>query len=185
MEVTSNCVVALIWTLKDTLGETLDVLDKPAEFLLGSEDLPPAVQQALQGKKAGSRLELHLEPENAFGDYDEQLVFLEPRSAFADDLEEGSIFDGHELPPMQSGEAPLHAIYTVTDIYPEHVVLDGNHPLAGIALRLSLQVTAVRAAGAGETQAGTAGNGFFRTHASVVGPSQSPGPDGQAGPGLH
>lgn len=52
---------------------------------------------------------------------------------------------------------------TVTDIYPEHVVLDGNHPLAGIALRLLLKVKSVRAATEDEISAGSAGARFFRT----------------------
>ena len=39
MEITPQCVVALTWTLKDTLNETLDVLDEPVEFLLGGSDL--------------------------------------------------------------------------------------------------------------------------------------------------
>jgi FKBP-type peptidyl-prolyl cis-trans isomerase SlyD len=50
---------------------------------------------------------------------------------------------------------PADAIYTVTEVYPEHVVLDGNHPLAGIALRMSLTVREVRAATAAEMEAGT------------------------------
>lgn len=51
-------------------------------------------------------------------------------------------------------------IYTVTEIYPEHVVLDGNHPLAGIAIRLSLKVEAVREASEAEIGQGTMGAGF-------------------------
>jgi FKBP-type peptidyl-prolyl cis-trans isomerase SlyD len=52
--------------------------------------------------------------------------------------------------------------YTITEIYPEHVVLDGNHPLSGIALRLSLKVNHVRLATEQEQQAGTCGTGFFQ-----------------------
>ena len=63
---------------------------------------------------------------------------------------------------MCTQAAPASALYTVTEIYPEHVVLDGNHPLAGIALRLSLTVRAVREATEEEIGSGTAGTGFFR-----------------------
>ena len=82
MKITPQCVVALTWTLKDTLGDVLDELDEPIEFLLGGDDLLAKIEEALQGHEAGEKLELHLEPENAFGDYDENLVFLEPRKIF-------------------------------------------------------------------------------------------------------
>ena len=61
-----------------------------------------------------------------------------------------------------SGDAPRNLLYTVTEIYPDHVVLDGNHPLAGIALRLNLKVEDVREATEEEFEAGTLGMGFFR-----------------------
>ncbi|MEO8249592.1 MAG: peptidylprolyl isomerase [Burkholderiales bacterium] len=162
MEIKPNCVVALTWTLKDTLGETLDVLDEPVEFLLGGADLLEKIEEALQGHVAGDRLDLHLEPEDAFGDYNEQRVLLEPRSAFPPDLEAGMTFDGHALPKLQSGQAPPHTLYVVTDVYPEHVILDGNHPLAGMALRIALKVGAVREATDAERDHGTLGSGFFR-----------------------
>ena len=67
------------------------------------------------------------------------------------------------MPPgATSQEAPKGLLYTVTEVYPEHVVLDGNHPLAGIALRLHLKVEAVREATEEETGAGTLGTGFFK-----------------------
>jgi FKBP-type peptidyl-prolyl cis-trans isomerase SlyD len=161
MEITPSCVVSLTWTLKDTLGEELDRLEEPVEFLVGGNDLLAKIEEALQGHEAGDRLELHLEPEDAFGDYDEQRVFLEPRSVFPAELEEGMTYEG--LPDgATSKDAPANLLYTVTEIYPEHVVLDGNHPLAGIALRLHLKVEAVREASEEEVGAGTLGTGFFR-----------------------
>ena len=160
MEVTPQCVVALTWTLKDTLGEELDVLSEPVEFLVGGSDLLARIEEALQGHEAGDRLDLHLEPEDAFGDYDDQLVFLEPRELFPKELEEGLTFEG--LPPGGNPDAPKDVLYTVTEIYPEHVVLDGNHPLAGIALRLHLKVEGVREATEEEVGQGTLGTGFFR-----------------------
>lgn len=60
MEITSQCVVALTWTLKDTLGEELDVLDTPVEFLVGGDDLLKRIEEALQGHKVGDTLQLHL-----------------------------------------------------------------------------------------------------------------------------
>ncbi|MBC7471538.1 MAG: FKBP-type peptidyl-prolyl cis-trans isomerase, partial [Ramlibacter sp.] len=67
MEITPQCVVALTWTLKDTLGETLDELTDPVEFLVGGGDLLARIEEALQGHEAGDKLDLHLEPEEAFG----------------------------------------------------------------------------------------------------------------------
>ena len=160
MEITQQCVVALTWTLKDTLGETLDELQDPVEFLVGGEDLFARIEESLQGHEAGDRLDLHLEPEEAFGDYNEQLVFLESRDLFPDALEEGMALEG--LPPGCSAQAPGNVVYTVTDIYPEHVVVDGNHPLAGIALRLHLKVEKVREATEEEIARGSVGAGFFR-----------------------
>ena len=162
MKITPQCVVALTWTLKDTLGDVLDKLDEPVEFLLGGNDLLAAIEEALQGHAAPDTLELHLEPENAFGDYDEKLVFLEPRDIFPAELEEGMTFDGAALPTGAGAQMPHEPIYTVTDIYPEHVVLDGNHPLAGIAIRLALKVESVREASEEEITQGSLGTGFFR-----------------------
>ena len=66
MEITEQCVVALTWTLTDTLGEELDVLDEPVEFLVGGDDLFTRIEEALQGHSVGASLFLHLEPEEAF-----------------------------------------------------------------------------------------------------------------------
>ena len=169
MKITPQCVVALTWTLKDTLGELLDELDEPVEFLLGGDDLLAKIEESLQGHEAGAKVELHLEPENAFGDYDENLVFLEARALFPAELEEGMSFEGAALPAGVNPDTPPDRIYTVTEIYPEHVVLDGNHPLAGIAIRLALRVESVRQADEEEIGRGSLGTGFFRLE------SQSPG----------
>jgi FKBP-type peptidyl-prolyl cis-trans isomerase SlyD len=171
MEITQHCVVGLTWTLKDTLGEVLDELDEPVEFLLGGDDLLHKIEEALQGHEAGAKLDLHLEPEEAFGDYDENLVFLEARKLFPPELEEGHTVEGHALPEGCNPDAPRNALYTVTDIYPEHVVLDGNHPLAGMAIRIHLKVASVREATEAEVGRGTLGTGFFKIE------SQAPGND--------
>jgi FKBP-type peptidyl-prolyl cis-trans isomerase SlyD len=167
MEVTPQCIVALTWTLKDTLGEELDVLDEPVEFLVGGQDLLGKIEEALQGHEPGDKLDLHLEPEDAFGDYDENLVFLEPRTLFPGELEEGMTFEG--LPEGSNPEAARDMLFTITEIYPEHVVLDGNHPLAGIALRLHLKVEAVREATEEEIGRGSTGSGFFRVQPQAPG----------------
>jgi len=172
MKISKPCVAALSWTLSDTLGEEQDVLDEPVEFLIGGDDLFEVIEEALLGYSAGSTVNLQIEPEQGFGDYNEQLVLLEPRSAFPSTLEEGMTFDGAALPAGCSQQTPKDALYTVTDIYPEHVVLDGNHPLAGIALRLTITVRAVRAATTEELEHRSAGTGFFKvapTHSFAPG----------------
>ena len=160
MKITEQCVVALTWTLKDTLGEELDVLDEPVEFLVGGSDLLDSLDKALQGHVAGDTLELQIKPQDAFGDYDDRLLFLEPRHLFPEQLEDGMGFEG--LPEGCNPSAPRDRLYFVSDIYPDHVVMDGNHPLAGIALRIRLKVHAVREALADEIGRGTLGTGFFR-----------------------
>jgi FKBP-type peptidyl-prolyl cis-trans isomerase SlyD len=162
MKIKQQCVVALTWTLKDTLDEELDVLEDPVEFLVGGDDLLHTIEEALQGHDVGAELALHIEPEQGFGDYNEQLVFLESRQLFPAELEEGMTFEGSSLPVGCHPDAPKEALYTVTEIYPDHVVLDGNHPLAGIALRLNLTVEAIREATEEEIGRGSAGTGFFR-----------------------
>ena len=116
----------------------------------------------MQGYGVGARVQLQLEPEEAFGDFNDRLVFLEPRKLFPADIEEGLSFEGHALPAGCNPEAPKDVLYTVTDLYPDHVVLDGNHPLSGIALRLSMKVESVREATAEEIGRGSAGTGFFK-----------------------
>ncbi|MBX3609974.1 MAG: peptidylprolyl isomerase [Hydrogenophaga sp.] len=172
MAVSPQCVVALTWTLKDTLGEVLDELDEPVEFLVGGTDLLAKIEDALQGHEAGDLIDLHLEPIDAFGDYDDRLLFLEPRDRFPEQLEEGMGFEG--LPPGCNPSAPRDRLYFVSDIYPDHVVLDGNHPLAGIAIRIHIKVHAVREATMDEIGEGSLGAGFFRTQLDVDDPSSTP-----------
>jgi len=181
MKITETCVVALTWTLKDTLGETLDVLDDPVEFLVGGSDLLESIEKALQGHEPGDTLELHLEPSDAFGDYDDRLLFLEPRHLFPEQIEEGMGFEG--LPAGCNPSAPRDRLYFVSDIYPDHVVLDGNHPLAGMALRITLKVHGVREAEVGEVGRGTLGTGFFRTQVDAT--EHPDAPHSPAKPTLH
>lgn len=162
MQIKEQCVVALTWELQDTLGQELDVLDEPVEFLVGGDDLLERIEHALQGHEVGAKLSLHLEPGDAFGEYDEEQVHIEARDIFPNVLEEGMTFEGTALPTGCKAPRTAGVLYTVTDVYPEHVILDGNHPLAGIALRLHLHVHAVREATEAEVGCGSAGTGFFR-----------------------
>jgi FKBP-type peptidyl-prolyl cis-trans isomerase SlyD len=157
MQISAPCVVGLTWRLEDTQGNLIDELDEPVEFFYGGDDLFASVEAALLDQEAGYATKLQLEPEQAFGLYDAALVCFEDRAMFPEHIEVGMQFDG---PPEGSTTQgmPLDAIYTITEIYPSHVVLDGNHPLAGMALRLALQVQEVREATDEEIENRTVGN---------------------------
>lgn len=156
MQIQRPCVVTLTWRLEDTEGDLLDELDEPTEFIVGGQDLLPKVEDALIDQEAGFSAHLHLEPENAFGDYDARLVCFESRELLGESVEPGMIVEG--LPEgAKTPDMPRDLFYTVTEVFPTHVVLDGNHPLAGMALRLQLKVHAVRSAEDDEVEAGRVG----------------------------
>lgn len=160
MQIHSPCVVALTWRLEDAQGQLIDELAQPVEFFYGGSDLLEQVEAAVLDQTVGFEASLHLEPEHAFGDYDAALVFFEERSVFPGSIEVGMQFegvpDGAVTPDM-----PEDVLYTVTEVYPTHVVLDGNHPLAGRALRIHLKVQEVRAATVDEIETGTVGQPAF------------------------
>jgi len=157
MEIAAPCVVSLTWRLADAQGAEIDELSDPVEFFFGGDDLLAKVEEALAGREIGFETTLHLEPEDAFGDYDAQLVFFESRAIFPGGVvEPGMQFEGS--PPGAATEGlDEDAIYTVTEVYPDHVVLDGNHPLAGMALNIEVTVRDVRAATDDEIEAGGVG----------------------------
>ncbi len=156
MLIADPCVVSLTWKLTDGQNRPIDELTQPVEFFFGGDDLLAKVEEALAGHAAGDELQLHLEPEHAFGEYDAELVCFEDRKLFPENLETGMAFEG--LPPGHATpDMPADAIYIVTEIYPSHVVLDANHPLAGMALRLAIKVLEVREASHEEIEARTVG----------------------------
>ena len=156
MLIHAPCVVSLTWHLADAQGQAIDDLTEPLEFYLGGDDLLPKLEEALAGQQKGFKVDLHLEPEQGFGEYNADLVCFEERSLFPEHIEEGMQFDGLPAGAATVG-MPADTVYTLTEIYPSHVVLDGNHPLAGIALRLDLVVRGVREASAAEVEAGSVG----------------------------
>lgn len=152
MLISDPCVVSLTWRLDDAQNRPIDELKTPVEFFYGGHDLLAKVEEALEGHAPGDEVQVQLEPEHAFGDYDANLVCFEERSLFPEVLEPGMAFEG--LPPgAKTPDMPADTVYVVTEVYSTHVVLDGNHPLAGIALRLTIQVRDVREASAEELEA--------------------------------
>jgi FKBP-type peptidyl-prolyl cis-trans isomerase SlyD len=139
--VTKDRVVTLTYELLDSDGQLIEGSDTPIEYLHGGYDgIFPLVEKALTGRTIGEQCQVRLEPEDAFGDYDDELVRLEPRDKFPGNLEVGMRFEG------RGEESGTMVIYTVTDVAEDEVVVDGNHPLAGRTLHFACTVTAVRAA---------------------------------------
>ena len=156
MQIENPCVVSLTWQLSDAQDQPVDELAEPVEFFFGGADLLPKVEEALAGQAEGYECHLHLEPEHAFGEYDSALVCFEDRAVLPSEVEVGMQFEG--LPEgSATPDMPCDVVYTVTEIYPDHVVLDGNHPLAGLALRLHVTVRDVREATTAEIEAGSVG----------------------------
>jgi FKBP-type peptidyl-prolyl cis-trans isomerase SlyD len=148
-----NSVVTMRYRVSDTLGELIaeSEADAPESFLIGTDGLLPKIQEALLGQSPGFTTQLQLEPDDAFGDYDAELVRMESRELFPNELEPGMQFEG-----LPEGCKPHDAdrFYTVTDVTDEVVVLDGNHPLAGIAVRFELTLVDMRDATAEELESG-------------------------------
>ncbi|HXF77405.1 MAG TPA: peptidylprolyl isomerase [Usitatibacter sp.] len=149
MPINRGMVVKLDYELKDCDGESLEDEGAQMEYLHGGYGgIFPKVEQELEGKDVGHEMSLTLDPEDAFGDYDAELLRVEPRNSFPEKTEIGMRFEGV---PGDDQEA---LIYTVTDVTPEAVVVDGNHPLAGERLWFKAKVAGVRAATPEELQHG-------------------------------
>ncbi|OYZ68712.1 MAG: peptidylprolyl isomerase [Methylophilaceae bacterium 17-43-7] len=141
MQIAMNTVVTMTYELKNSDGEVLESSTEPVAYLHGGYDnIFPKVEEAMHGKNIGDAVEVSLEPVDAFGEYDEALVQIEPATAFpSKDLKVGMQFEGED----DTGEVIL---YTITEIADGKVVVDGNHPWAGERLLFSAKITAVRVA---------------------------------------
>jgi FKBP-type peptidyl-prolyl cis-trans isomerase SlyD len=138
LEVANDRWVTVHYRLFDSSGEAVENGEREITYLHGGYgDVFEPIERALEGQVAGFETSLYLEPEQTFGDYDPELVRLAPRESLPEKLEEGMGFEG--VP----GEAPDGRIWIVTDIAGNQVVLDGNHPLAGMALRFELKIIEV------------------------------------------
>ena len=142
-------VVGLTYELTGTDGRVIEKTNGPIEYLHGGYDgIFPLVEQALAGKTVGDSCRVTLEPDDAFGEYDAELMHLEPRSKFPATVALGMRFEGRGV------ESGTTLVYTVTEVAEDKVVVDGNHPLAGRTLQFACTVTAVRAATAEELEHG-------------------------------
>ena len=152
MQVAKNTVVTLDYSVTDPDGELVDAGQEPIVYLHGGyDDIFPMIEEAVHGKKIGESVTVKMQPDDAFGEYDAEMIQIEPRDAFPKELQVGMQFEGG---PEEGGDDEDFIIYRVTEIADDKVVLDGNHPLAGMALIFTCTVTAVRPASAEEIARG-------------------------------
>jgi FKBP-type peptidyl-prolyl cis-trans isomerase SlyD len=150
MRIEPDTVVILAYELRNVDGEALEEDNAELAYLHGGYGgVFPKVEEALEGQEPGHELSITLEPEDAFGEYDADLLRVEPRNRFPETLEIGMQFEG--VPGENEGEA---MIYTVTDITGDSVVVDANHPYAGERLWFKCSVKDVRAASDEEIEHG-------------------------------
>ena len=140
MQISTNKVVAIDYTLTDDSGTVLDSSadGEPLAYLHGVGAIIPGLENALEGKVAGDQVQVHVAPGDGYGDRDENLRQAVPRTHFegVDDLEVGMQFR------VQGDSGPI--VITVVEIGEEEVTVDGNHQLAGVPLNFDVTVREVR-----------------------------------------
>lgn len=150
MQIAANKVVQIHYTLTDNDGEVLDSSEgkDPLAYIHGMGNLIPGLEDALVGRYVGDKFQVTIAPEEAYGLRDDDLVQRVPKDAF----------QGVEeiLPGMQfHAQSPDGAqLFTVIEVADDEVLLDGNHPMAGITLNFDVEVTAIRDATAEEMDHG-------------------------------
>ena len=156
MNIFANTVVTLTFELyemdgtKD--GTLLEATPEPISYLHGGHSgMLPKIEEGLSHKKVGDKLSILVEPADGFGEYDTDLVKVEPVSALPSDVKVGMQFEAYSSPDAEPGSG---VVFTVTDMADGKVVLDGNHPWAGKRLRFDCHILDVRPATQDEIQHG-------------------------------
>jgi FKBP-type peptidyl-prolyl cis-trans isomerase SlyD len=139
MNVFTNTVVTITFKLFDSGNQLIEEADEPIAYLHGGHSgIFPKVEEALNNKSVGDSISVTLEPDDAFGDYDAQLMRIEPLDQLPPEVAVGGHLvaeqDGHEV------------VWRVTSIADGKAVLDGNHELAGQRLRFDCKVLDIRPA---------------------------------------
>lgn len=151
MKIAKDTVVTVNYKLSDAQNNLIEEGSQPMVYLHGGyENTLPKIEEELDGKEVGYASTIQVEPEDAFGDYEPELVKVEERARLPEPIEVGMQFEGM----AEGADDDQPTIFTVTEIAEDKVVLDGNHPLAGMALRFELSVVDVRAATDEEIQHG-------------------------------
>jgi len=146
MKIAKDTVVTLRYKVAEAGGKLIEESKTPMVYLHGGyENTLPKIEQALDGQEAGYQVTLDLKPEDAFGVRNEALVRVIPKSEFPPGVKVGGQLEGR-------AEDGTPHVFHVMKIKGPEVHLDGNHPLAGKALKFHLHVTGVRTASAEEIQ---------------------------------
>jgi FKBP-type peptidyl-prolyl cis-trans isomerase SlyD len=150
MQLTKDKVATVNYTLKNKEGEVIDESnDGSFVYLHGARNIIPGLENALEGKEAGDKTSVVIEPEDAYGERSLEQIQRVPISMFPDDAE---IQEGMQFEAASPDGAPV--IVTVTAIDGGEVVVDGNHPLAGVQLHFDIEVIEVRDASEEELEHG-------------------------------
>jgi len=150
MKITKDVVAVIDYTLTDNDGTVIDQSsDGNFAYLHNGMNIIPGLEAALLDKEAGDKLTVTVEPEQAYGEKDLAAIQQIPREMFPPeaDIQPGMQFQG-ESPEGQT------TVVTVTAIDGETVIVDGNHPLAGLTLNFDVTVIDVREASAEELEHG-------------------------------
>ena len=140
MKIAKDTVVTLQYKVAEPGGKLIEQSKEPMVYLHGGyNNTLPKIEEALDGREAGYECTLNLQPEDAFGQRDEALVRVIPRSEFPPGVKVGGQLEG------RTDDGQPHVFHVMKIKGPE-VHLDGNHPLAGKALKFALKVTGVRMA---------------------------------------
>ncbi len=142
MKIAQDMAVTLHYTVKGPDGQVLDssLEREPLQYLHGHGQIIPGLEKQLEGAEAGSNLQIHVQADEAYGPKHPELVFPVPRAQFDPEV---SLKPGTQV--MTQGEhGPL--VLTIVGVQDDTVLLDANHPLAGMDLDFSIQVVSVRAA---------------------------------------
>jgi FKBP-type peptidyl-prolyl cis-trans isomerase SlyD len=140
MKIDKNTAVTLQFKVTDLQGKLIEDGKEPSVYLHGGYgNTLPKIEAALDGQEAGYQLSLELQPEDAFGVRDESLLRSLPKKQFPPGVKVGGQLEGH-------GDDGQMMVFNVMKIKGDTVLLDGNHPLAGKALRFNVKVLGVRAA---------------------------------------
>jgi FKBP-type peptidyl-prolyl cis-trans isomerase SlyD len=143
MKIAKNSVVTINYTLKDEGGEVLDTSRgrEPLSYIQGLGNIIPGLESSLDGRSAGDKFKVSVQPSDAYGERDEKRVVKVDRDQFegVDELQVGMQF-------RAEGGSGGSQIVTVTAVENDTVTIDANHPLAGKTLNFDVEVVRVREA---------------------------------------
>ena len=150
MVIADQKVVSIHYKLTNEDGELLQesAAGEPLSYLHGSGNIIPGLESALSGKATGDKLNVSVEPEQAYGARNDALVQELPRNVFQgiEDIQEGMQFQARSEQGTQ--------VITVTKVEGDRITVDGNHPLAGQKLNFEVEVDEIRDATTEEIEHG-------------------------------